>query len=101
MKVTFRQAVVVTGAPRLKLKMDTNYEDQGERWANYAGNDRTPMLTFAYTVVEQDSATRGVAVLRGALDLNGGAIPSASAPLKDAHLWHAGLDHDHNHRVTV
>ena len=94
-KVTFTEAVAVTGAPRLKIKLDPRY---GERWANYESGSGTAELTFAYTVAEPDRSTLGVAVLRGTLGLNGGSIRSVTTQT-DAHLWFAGLDHDQDHKV--
>jgi len=93
--LTFTQAVNVTGRPRLKIKLALNY---GEKWAHYANGSGTTQLTFAYTVVEPDRSTRGVAVLRDSLHLNGGAI-RAKATQKNARLRYAGLAHDPNHKV--
>ena len=95
MTVTFSDAVDVTGAPRLKIKLDPNY---GEKWANYAGGSGTASLTFTYTVAERDFSNAGIAVLGDSLDLNGGAIRLA-AKQKDARLRYSGLDHDPNHKV--
>ena len=97
-KVTFTEAVAVDttdGAPRLKIKLDPGH---GEKWADYAAGSGTAELTFAYTVVVPDRSTRGVAVLRNTLDLNGGAVRSVGAGT-DAHLWYPGLDHDPAHMV--
>ena len=96
---TFSEAVDVdstSGMPRLKIKMDPHY---GEKWATYASGSGTASLTFAYTVVAANRSTRGVAVLRNTLDLNGGTIRSATAPWENAHLRYEGLGHDRNHRV--
>ena len=93
--LTFTEAVAVTGTPRLKINLDSDY---GERWADYTGGTGTATLTFAYTVAKTDRATQGVAVLRDGLDLNGGSVRSTAAQ-KDAHLWYGGLDHDPDHMV--
>ena len=93
--LTFTEAVEVTGAPRLKIKLAPHY---GEKWPDYAGGSGTTTLEFAYTVAEPDRSTPGVAVLRDALDLNGGTIRSAGTQ-KDAHLWYVGLGHDPDHMV--
>ena len=98
-QVTFSEAVNVDttgGTPRLKIKLAP---DNGEKWADYASGTGTATLAFAYTVAEPDRSTRGVAVLRGGLELNGGAIRSTGATPKDAHLWYGGRDHDPDHRV--
>ena len=97
--LTFTEAVTVDttdGAPRLRIKLDPAY---GEKWADYSGGSGTATLTFAYTVAEPDRSTRGVAVLRDTLDLNGGVIQSVTTPQKDAHQWYPGRDHDAGHMV--
>ena len=59
-------------------------------------------LAFGYTVVEGDISTDGVAVLRNTLELNGGAIRSATAiTVEDARLGHKGLDHNSTHKVVT
>ena len=112
--VTFSQAVNVTGAPRLKIRVapylwwfgsnrDPNLwwfdTDHAERWANYASGSGTAELTFAYTVVETNRSTQGVAVLDGPLDLNGSTIQSTTTPPVNAHLRYGELWHDRNHQV--
>ena len=96
--VTFSEAVVVSGTPRLKIDMDPAQGD--EEWAGYAGGSGTASLTFAYTVVEPNLSTQGIAVPANTLELNAGAIRSAAADT-DADLAHSGLDHDPNHRVDA
>ena len=93
--LTFTETVNVTGTPRLRIKLAPTY---GKRWADYSGGSGTATLTFGYTVAQPDRSTRGVAVLRDRLELNGGTVRS-TATQKDAHLWHPGLDHDANHMV--
>ena len=92
-RVTFGEAVDVTGSPRLKIKMDPRW---GEFWAAYEGGGGTGSLTFAYRVAEPNTAPSGIAVLANTLELNGGTIRSGGA---DAGLAHAGLAHDANHKV--
>ena len=98
-KLTFSEAVEVTGTPRVKI--DFRIRKVGdEKWADYTGGAGTQMLEFAYTVVEQDHSSDGVAVVQDTLELNGGAIRSASAIVEEnARLAHMGLDHDPDHRV--
>ena len=95
-KLTFNEAVDVTGAPRLKIKLDPDY---GEKWANYESGSGATELTFAYTVSEPNTSPRGIAVLAQTLGLNGGAIRSAGTSVA-AYLAHAGLAHDPNHKVN-
>ena len=96
-RLTFSEAVKVTGTPRLSIDMDP--ADWGTKQAAYEGAQDTAALslTFAYTVVEPNLSTRGIAVLANSLDLNGGTIRSAAGT--DAALGHAGLAHDPAHRV--
>ena len=93
--VAFSEAMNVTGAPRLKIKLDPDY---GEKWANYESGTGTTELVFSYTVAESDRSTRGIAVPEQWLDLNGGAIRSAGTSVA-AYLAHAGLEHDPYHQV--
>ena len=94
--LTYTEEVDVTGAPRLKIKMDPTW---GEFWADCDGGTGANTLNFAYTVVYPNISPRGIAVLHGSLALNGGAIRSATATPADAGLWHEWLGHDWDHRV--
>ena len=93
--LTFSEAVDVTGAPRLTIKMDPDY---GEKQAGYHSGTGSTTLTFTYTVVEPNVSTQGIAVLANTLALNGGTINSASSDA-DAGLSHTGLGHDADHKV--
>ena len=93
--LTLSEAVDVTGAPRLTIKMDPNF---GEKQAGYHSGTGTASLTFTHTVVEPNVSTQGIAVLADTLELNGGTIQSASSDA-DANLAHAGLGHDADHKV--
>ena len=97
-RLTFDRAVTVDtdgGKPRLKIRMAP---DAGVKWAHYDGGSGTTMLTFVYTVVKPSVSTRGVAVLKNSLALNGGMIVS-TATKADASLTHTGLGHDADHKV--
>ena len=93
--VAFGDAVEVSGSPRLTIDMDPAY--WGEHQAVYESGSGTSSLTFAYTVVQPNLSTQGVAVLANTLAANGGTIRSASGT--DADLSHAGLGHDAAHKV--
>ena len=95
-RVTFDEAVAVTGAPQLAIDMDP--ADWGTKQAGYEGGSGTAELTFAHTVVEPNESTQGIAVLADTLALNGGTIRSAATDA-DAALDHAGLGHDPAHKV--
>ncbi|MDE2780620.1 MAG: SwmB domain-containing protein [Chloroflexota bacterium] len=93
--VTFDQAVNVTGAPRLRIKMDPDY---GGKRVFYSDGSGTATLIFTHTVVEPNISTQGIAVLAGSLRLNGGTIQSAATGA-DADLSQDGLAHDAGHKV--
>ena len=94
--LAFGEMVDVTGTPRLKIDMAP--ADWGQKWANYESGSGTADLVFAYTVVEPNLSTQGIAVLANTLALNGGTIKS-KATEADAELGHDGLDHDAEHKV--
>ena len=94
-RVTFDEAVDVTGSPRLKIDMDP--AEWGEKWASYESGSGTSSLIFAHTVVEPNVSTQGIAVLEDTLELNSGTIRAGGA---DANLAHDGLAHDANHKVN-
>ncbi|MCY3559388.1 MAG: leucine-rich repeat protein [Chloroflexi bacterium] len=93
--LSFSEAVAVSGAPSLELKMDPGY---GVKRAAYSGGSGTTALTFSYTVVEPNFSTQGVAVLANSLKFNGGAIRSVGSQT-DVNRSHSGLGHDANHLV--
>ena len=95
-RATFSAAVNVTGSPRLSIDMSP--AAWGTKQAAYASGGGTKSLTFAYTVVEPNYSTQGIAVLANSLALNGGAIRSAAANA-NAELAHTGLGHDSGHKV--
>ncbi len=96
-RLTFSEAVTVTGTPRVKL--DFSSSDGDEQWAEYTGGSGTTRLEFAYAVAQDDSSSAGVAVLANTLALNGGTIESTSDAGEDATLAHGGLAHNRNHKV--
>ena len=97
-RLTFGEAVKVTGAPRLSIDMDP--AEWGTKRAAYEGATGTAVLslTFAHTVVEPNFSPRGIAVLADSLVLEGGTIVSAATGAAAA-LGHAGLAHDARHKV--
>ena len=95
-RVTFSEAVAVTGLPQLKIDMDP--ADWGEKWAAYESGSGASDLVFAHQVVEPNFSTQGIAVLENTLELNGGAIKSTTTQAGAA-LSHTGLEHDPSHKV--
>lgn len=94
-RLTFSDAVEVTGSPQVSIDMDP--ANWGQKWATYESGSGTAELIFAYTVVEPNFSTQGIAVLADTLRLDGGAIQSADGI--DADLSHSGLAHDPDHKV--
>jgi hypothetical protein len=68
-KLSFPQAVTVTGTPRLTLTLDTG----GTVYADYFSGSGTKTLVFDYVVSPGDEDTNGVSVAT-AIDLNGGTL---------------------------
>ena len=92
--LTFSEAVDVTtsaGTPRLQVLFG------GNNWAEYESGSGTTELTFAITV-EEPHETTGVGVNGNTLELNGGAIASASSDAP-ANLVHTALSRNSNHKV--
>ena len=95
-RLTFAEAVDVSGTPRVKIKMDPRW---GEFWASYASGGGTAALTFVHTVAKPNTSPTGIAVLANTLEVNGGTIRSAATQV-NANLAHAGLGHDSAHKVN-
>ncbi len=96
-RLTFSEAVKVTGTPRVAIDMDP--AEWGEKQAAYEGARDTAVLslTFAHEVVEPNLSRQGIAVLANSLELNGGTIRLAGGA--NAALGHSGLGHDSDHKV--
>ena len=93
-RLTFNEAVEVSGRPRLRLVVG----DQ-QRWASYRNiSEDGTSLSFSYEVKTSDRDEDGLAIKRNSLRLNGGAIVDAGGnPAKLKHQRLSGLP---NHRVN-
>ena len=96
-RLTFEDTVEVEGAPRLKIDLDPANCWEG-KWATYESGIGADQLTLAYQVVGPNPSTQGIAALADTLELNDGAIRSASSGYNAA-LEHTDVDHDANHMV--
>ena len=98
-RLTFGEAVKVTGTPTLAIDMDP--AEWGTKSAAYEGATGTAVLslTFAHEVVEPNLSRPGIAVLANTLTLNGEDDPRSAATETAAALGHAGLGHDAAHKV--
>ena len=74
--VTFDQAVTVTGAPRIQLRVGGG-EDEHLKWADYTSGSGNEALLFAYTVQADDFDDNGIYIAADELELNGGTIQSS------------------------
>ena len=88
-RVAWENAVTVTGTPRLAIDFDPG--EWGTKYATYESGSGAKSLTFAYTVVEPNISTKGVAVLANSLELNGGTIRHADN--SNADLEHPAIPH--------
>ena len=79
--VTFTETVVVTGIPRLQLKIGTAHKN-----ALYTGGSNSTALVFVYTVEVGDTDADGISVETNALKLNSGTIKDIAS--NDATLTH-------------
>ena len=70
----------------------------GTKQAAYASGSGTGSLDFAWTVVEPNYSTQGIAVLANSLALNGGTIRSVASSA-NAELAHTRRGHDSGHKV--
>ena len=71
--VTFNETVVVTGTPRLRLRIGTR-----NRTAGYLRGTDTAALVFGYEVADGNEDTDGVSVEANRITLNGGTIRDGS-----------------------
>ena len=81
--VTFDQAVTVTGAPRIKLRVGGG-DAVHQKWADYTSGSGNEALLFAYTVQVGDFDDNGFYIAADELELNGGTIQSSDGT--DANL---------------
>ena len=96
LRVTFSEAVDVTGTPTLGIDMDPAH--WGRKDAVYASGSGTAELTFTHEVTWPNFSSQGIAVLADTLATKGGTIQSTAGGV-DADLAHSGLDHDPAHKV--
>ena len=93
--VTFSEAVTVTGAPQLPLRIGDNVRNA----AYTAGDSSDTVLSFSYTVTADDSDADGISIDAFTLKLNGGSIKRKDAGV-DAALTHTHVVADDGQRVN-
>ena len=92
--VLFNEAVDVTGAPRVPLRIGS-----ATRYADYFSKS-TSAITFVYTVQIGDEDDNGYHVNASSLELNGGRIRRAGTSV-NADLDHPRIPTDSDHKVDA
>ena len=94
--VTFDQAVTVTGAPRIQLRVGGG-EDEHLKWADYVvAGFQEGDLVFAYTVQAGDFDDNGIYIAADELELNGGTIQSSGGTDANLDYPDQGTQSGHN-----
>ena len=94
--VTFSEDVTVTGTPQLPLQIGGE-----ERDADYAaGDSSSTVLSFSYTVTDDDTDRDGISIDAFALKLNGGSIKREDTNV-DAALTHTRVLDDDDQLVNL
>ena len=94
--VTFSEDVTVTGTPQLPLRIGDE-----EREADYAAGDSSPtVLSFSYSVTDDDTDLEGISINAFALKLNGGSIKREDTDV-DAALTHTRVLTDDDQLVNL
>ena len=94
--VTFSEDVTVTGTPQLPLRIGGE-----ERDADYAaGDSSSTVLSFSYTVTDDDTDLDGISIDAFALKLNGGSIKRTDTNV-DAALTHTHVLADDDQLVNL
>ena len=94
--VTFDQAVTVTGAPRIQLRVGGG-EDEHLKWANYLTGTGAAVVQFTYVVQTGDFDDNGIDIAADELELNGGTIQSSGGT--DANLDYPDQGTQSGHKV--
>ena len=89
--IWFDRHVVVTGQPQVDLTVGTITRQA--KFQSVVGE----VLTFAYTVVDDETDANGVSIDANSLTLNSGSIRDSA--MNDATLTHSALSDDDDHRV--
>ena len=90
--VTFSETVVVTGTPRMRLRVGSR-----NRTAGYLRGSGAAALVFSYEVALGDEDTDGVSIAAGRIDRNGGTIKDEAD--NDAVLDHEAVAPQAGHKV--
>ena len=93
-RVTFSEAVTVTGAPQLSLSSGSN-----TRTATYSSGSGGTSLDFTYTAQSGDRGSDGFSIAANSLTLNGGTIKDN--PGNNATLTHAAVGDQLGNSVAI
>ena len=94
-KVTFSEAVTVTGAPQLTI----NVGGTDKTLSYSSGSGSTDLVFSGYMVAAGDTDTDGIAIEANKLSLNGATLTKTSAEPGGVVLAHTALAADSNHMV--
>ena len=94
-RVTFTEAVDVTGTPTLTIDVGGSDETLGY----HAGTGTATLLFTGYTVAERDEDPDGIAIEANRLNLDGGTTTKAGVSGIDAVLTHPAVAADSGHKV--
>ena len=94
--VIFDSIVLVTGTPRIKLRIGGGAV-VNQKWADYTSGSGGQSLKFDYVVQSGDADDNGIYIEANELELNGGTIQDATGT--DATLSYSTLGTQADHKV--
>ena len=100
-RVTFSEAVDVTGSPVLQLRFASNYGRKNMAFDTTKSLTNTTTLEFTYTVRPPNISTQGIAFYANQLTLPAGAAIRRTGTTVEADLAHARVDHNADHKVDA
>ena len=100
-RVTFSEAVDVSGSPALQLRFAPNYGRKNMTFDATRSATNTTTLEFTYTVRRPNISTQGIAFYANQLTLPSGASIRRTGTTVDADLAHARVDHNADHKVDA
>ena len=99
-RVTFNEAVTVTGSPRFILDFGEASSDDYRGAAYSSATSSGANVDFTYTVQSgDDNDSDGISIDWNSIRLDGGSIQDSNG--NDAALGHAGIGHQSDHKVDA
>ena len=100
-RVTFSEAVDVTGSPVLQMRFASNYGLKNMALDTTKSLTNTTTLDFTYRVRPPNISTQGIAFYANRLTLPQGAAIRRAGTTVDADLAYRKVDHDDSHKVDA